>query len=64
MNISNSMSQIINSIQSSHSEHIFLQTLLYPISHQLELKGPVLDNYRLGLSDRVHKKSQRDLDNV
>ena len=33
MKISNSLSLVINSIQSSHSEHIFIQTLLYPITH-------------------------------
>ena len=32
MNISNSLGQILNSIQSSHSEHIFLQNLLYHIT--------------------------------
>ena len=32
MNISNSLSQFLNSIKSSHSEHIVFQTLLYPVS--------------------------------
>ena len=32
MNISNSLSQILNSIQLSRSEHTFLQTLLHPIT--------------------------------
>ena len=32
MNISNSFSQVFNSIQLSHSEHIVLQTLMYPIT--------------------------------
>ena len=35
MNISNSLSRVLKSIQSSHSEQIVLQTLLYPVtSHQ------------------------------
>ena len=31
MKISNSLSKVLNSIQFSHSEHIFLQTLMYPV---------------------------------
>ena len=37
MNISNLLSWILNSIQSSHSEHIFLQTLLYPITSLVQV---------------------------
>ena len=37
MNISNSLSRFINSIQLSHSEHIVLQTLLYPVKLNTEL---------------------------
>ena len=32
MNISNSLSWFLDSIQSIHSEHVFLQTPLYPVS--------------------------------
>ena len=32
MNISNSLSLFLKSIQSSHSEHIVLQTLMYPVT--------------------------------
>ena len=32
MNISNSLSRVSNSIQSIHSEHIVIQTLLYPVT--------------------------------
>ena len=37
MNISNSLSWLLNSIQCSHSEHILLQTLLYTVTSILQV---------------------------
>ena len=50
MNTSNSLSRILNSIQPSHSEHIILHTLLYPVSflkYQMYIciYSPVLVSY-------------------
>ena len=40
MNISKSLSQILNSIQLSYQEHIVLQNLLYPITPIVQLFCP------------------------
>ena len=55
MNISNSLSWVLNSIQLSHSEYIFLQNIMYPVRF---LQGqPVLQNSKGGTGP-IPTKSQ------
>ena len=42
MEISNSLSQILNSIQLIHSEHTVIQTLLYPINSNKGIRNRLL----------------------
>ena len=66
MNISNSLGRVLNSIQSSHSEQIVLQNLLYPVTLPNKSYQNLVDKFLLSFptptepSDQLYASNKQE----